>query len=288
MVALPRPAAIAVAMVLVVAGVGLSAGSAEAAAKATRVSGWAGSTVQATQGQVVRVRVAVRPARRSAKRAVVLQRRTSGAAWTNVTSTRTDTRGVASLRLPTARAFDGWIRLRVPGTHKARAVVTRARHLVVARRGRPADHGPRARGGPTGERGPGERSHLWQSAVQRHHGAPPRRPALRGGARTRPRHGPEGLLLPRLPGRPHLRRPRARRRLRATPAPRTSPPDTPPLPRWWTGGCTAPATARTSWRRTPSTSVSGSPRSRAAPTPLTGCRTSVAAPVLNPALTTSN
>ena len=129
---LSRPAALAVALAVAVGGVGLPAGSAQAAVKATRVSGWTAKALVARQGQVVRLRLAVRPARKSAARTVVLQRRASGSAqWTNVTTARTGKRGALTLRVPTTRSFDGVVRLRVAATRKARATVTPARHLVV-------------------------------------------------------------------------------------------------------------------------------------------------------------
>jgi uncharacterized protein YkwD len=117
----------------VAGGVALPAGAAEAAAaKATRVSGWTGSTVVAKPGQVVRLRVAVRPVRKAGARTVVLQRQAKGAGgWTNVTSVRTTKRGLATLSLPTSRSFDGAVRLWVRATHKARAAATPARRLVV-------------------------------------------------------------------------------------------------------------------------------------------------------------
>jgi uncharacterized protein YkwD len=129
---LPRPVAVAIAVVALLGGVGLPAGSADAAVKATRVSGWSGRSLVATQGQQVRLRVAVRPARNSVRRTVVLQRRTSGAGgWRNVSTAHTNTHGVAMLQLPTARSFNGAVRLWVRATHKARAVATPSRRLVV-------------------------------------------------------------------------------------------------------------------------------------------------------------
>ena len=142
----PRPAAIVVAVALAVGVLGLPAGSAEAAVKATRVAGWTGSTLVASPGQVVRLHVAVRPVRKPAVRTVVLQRRAAGAAgWSNVTTARTSKRGALTLRVPTARPFDGVVRLWVTATRKARAVATPARRLVV----RPAPTSPLATSGGT-------------------------------------------------------------------------------------------------------------------------------------------
>jgi uncharacterized protein YkwD len=145
MTSVPRPATIVVAVVLAVGAISLPAGSAQAAVKATRVAGWTGSTLVASSGQDVRLRVAVRPVRKSAPRTVVLQRRASGATgWSNVAAARTSKRGVLTLRVPTTRPFNGAVRLWVAATRKARAVATPARRFVV----RPAPGAPA--GAPAG------------------------------------------------------------------------------------------------------------------------------------------
>lgn len=116
---------------LVVAGLPVAPAS---AAPASRVSGWGTTTLRASTGTTLQVRVAVRPATASLRRTVLLQRRAaSSKTWTTIARARSSSSGAVVLTVPTAAAYDGHVRLRVTAARKARALTTAPRRLVVQR-----------------------------------------------------------------------------------------------------------------------------------------------------------
>ncbi|KQT94670.1 hypothetical protein ASG49_07505 [Marmoricola sp. Leaf446] len=96
----------------------------------TGVDGWSTVRLVVDAGTDRTLRLQLRGAWR-AGRSVALQARTSGAAWSTVDRTTSIRRGGVVLDLPTARAYDGWLRVVVSGTRRARGVVTGPRALVV-------------------------------------------------------------------------------------------------------------------------------------------------------------
>jgi uncharacterized protein YkwD len=129
------------AMAVLVACLVLAPPSAGATKARTSIGGWSSSAVTLAADDALSRRVTVRTGRRTPSRTVVLQfRGADQRGWTKLTSTISNRRGVARLRVGGVPG-SGWVRVKVRATRTARAAVTSRAGVTVT---------PPGTGDPTG------------------------------------------------------------------------------------------------------------------------------------------